>query len=367
MADWYFCRDGITLEGPLDQESTTPYVRENAGAWCWRAGFSDWRPIHTTEIRRLKKDGITPFPAPPIEHLAPKPSLAIPSIGSSTSVAEPHSLTDSQPSSAAINASSGFGSSGVTDGLDYKIVGAETQFLEVELDPGESVIAEAGAMMYKQPSVSMETVFGDGSGSGGGFLSSLMSAGKRLLTNESLFTTVFTQSKGGKGIVAFGAPFPGTIMPINLSDWGGKVICQKDSFLAAAKGVQVGIHFQRRILTGLFGGEGFIMQSLEGDGWAFVHMGGTLRQITLAPGETIQVDTGCLAAMTGSVDFDIQQAGGIKTMLFGGEGFFLATLTGPGTVWLQSLPFSRLAGRMLSAGTGGSQGEGSVLNQFLPR
>lgn len=364
MANWYFCRDGVTLEGPIVQGQTTAYVRENAGAWCWRSGFSDWRPIHTTEIRRMKKDGITPFPPPPPEHMSPKPSLALPQSMPQESVApQPTNTYNSNNTS---STSVGFGSSQVTDGLDYKIVGSETQFLEVELDPGESVIAEAGAMMYKHPSVAMETIFGDGSGSSGGFLSSLMSAGKRLLTNESLFTTVFTQNKSGKGIVAFGAPFPGTIMPLKLSDWGGKIICQKDSFLAAAKGVQVGIHFQRKILTGLFGGEGFIMQSLEGDGWAFVHMGGTLRQITLAPGETVQVDTGCLAAMTGSVDFDVQQAGGIKTMLFGGEGLFLATLSGPGTVWLQSLPFSRLAGRMLTAGTGGSQGEGSVLDQFLP-
>jgi uncharacterized protein (TIGR00266 family) len=211
----------------------------------------------------------------------------------------------------------------------------------------------------------METIFGDGSASQqAGIMGLLLGAGKRLLTNESLFITVFTQNAQRKGKVAFAAPFPGTILALNLKDYGSKLICQKDSFLAAAKGVQVGIHFQRRVLTGLFGGEGFIMQKLEGDGWVFVHAGGCLQKIELGVNETLHVDTGCLAAMTGSVDFDIQQASGIKTMLFGGEGLFFARLTGPGTVWLQSLPFSRLAGRMLSAapqGGGRQQDEGSIL------
>ncbi|MCK5898021.1 MAG: TIGR00266 family protein, partial [Methylococcales bacterium] len=238
------------------------------------------------------------------------------------------------------------------------------QFVEIELDPEESAVAEAGAMMYKTSHVEMETIFGDGSNKGDeSFMGKLLGAGKRLLTNESLFTTVFTQQSDGKGRVAFAAPFPGTILALNLKDYDGKLICQKDSFLAAAKGVQIGIQFQRKILTGLFGGEGFIMQKLEGDGWVFVHMGGTLRKIELSAGEILHVDTGCLAALTQTVEYDIQQAGGVKTMLFGGEGLFFATLKGPGTVWLQSLPFSRLAGRMLSAAPqrGGSQGEGSVL------
>ncbi|MDE1463778.1 TIGR00266 family protein [Spartinivicinus sp. A2-2] len=249
--------------------------------------------------------------------------------------------------------------------MDYKIYGTETQFLELELDPKESAVAEAGAMMYKTSGVEMETIFGDGSQQqSSGFMSQLMGAGRRLITGESLFTTVFTQTGSGKGKVAFGAPFPGTILPISLSDYHGKLICQKDSFLAGAKGVEIGLHFQKKILTGLFGGEGFILQKLEGDGLVFVHMGGTVHKMELGIGETLHVDTGCLAAMTESVDYDIKRAGGIKTMLFGGEGFFFATLTGPGTVWLQSLPFSRLAGRMLAAAPGGggrSQGEGSLL------
>nr|WP_268935118.1 TIGR00266 family protein [Spartinivicinus ruber] len=249
--------------------------------------------------------------------------------------------------------------------MDYKIYGTETQFVELELDPKESAVAEAGAMMYKTSGVEMETIFGDGSQQqGSGFMNQLLGAGRRLITGESLFTTVFTQTGSGKGRVAFGAPFPGTILPIALSDYHGKLICQKDSFLAGAKGVEIGLHFQKKILTGLFGGEGFILQKLEGDGLVFVHMGGTVHKIELGVGETLHVDTGCLAAMTESVDYDIQRAGGIKTMLFGGEGFFFATLKGPGTVWLQSLPFSRLAGRMLAAAPGGggrSQGEGSLL------
>ena len=253
----------------------------------------------------------------------------------------------------------------VTEGIDFKIYGHEMQFVEIELDHGESAVAEGGAMMYKTADIKMETVFGDGSSNQqGGIMGLLLGAGKRLLTNESLFITVFSQAGHGKGRVAFAAPYAGTILALNLQDYGQKLICQKDSFLAAAKGVQIGIHFQRRILTGLFGGEGFIMQKLEGNGWVFVHAGGCLHQLELGVGETLHVDTGCLAAMTASVDFDIQQAGGVKTMLFGGEGIFFAKLTGPGTVWLQSLPFSRLAGRMLSAAPqnfGSQRDEGSIL------
>ncbi len=220
-------------------------------------------------------------------------------------------------------------------------------------------------MMYKDPSVEMNAIFGDGSGEGGRFLDKLIGAGKRVLTGESLFMTVFTHTgTAAKARVAFGAPYAGNILALKLSDFGGRLICQKDSFLAAAKGVSIGIHFQRRILTGLFGGEGFIMQKLEGDGLVFVHMGGTLVERQLRAGETLHVDTGCVAAMTDGVEFDVVRAGGIKTMLFGGEGLFFATLTGPGHVWLQSLPFSRLAGRMLAAAPqtgGGGREEGSVL------
>ncbi len=249
------------------------------------------------------------------------------------------------------------------DLIDYQIVGSEMQYVEIELDPGESAIAEAGSMMYKSPHVEMNTIFGDGSGQDKGFIGKLIGAGKRVLTGESLFMTVFTQEGQGKARVAFAAPFPGTILPIHLADYGGTLICQKDSFLAAAKGVAVGIAFQRRIMTGLFGGEGFIMQRLEGNGWAFVHAGGTLLERTLAPGEELHVDTGCIAALTSDVDYDIVKAGGVKTMLFGGEGLFFARLTGPGKVWLQSLPFTRLAGRVLANATSltGGQGEGSLL------
>lgn len=272
-------------------------------------------------------------------------------------------MTEPQPSSSA-----GYGTQGPTEGLDYAIRGHEMQFVEIELDPGESAIAEAGAMMYKGASVEMNAVFGDGSEENKGFMGSLMGAGKRLLTGENLFTTVFTQTGPGKGKVAFGAPYPGTILPLKLSNFNGKVICQKDSFLCAIKGVSIGIHFQKKILTGLFGGEGFIMQKLEGDGWIFVHVGGTLQRIELKPGETLHVDTGCLAAMTGNVQFDVEMAKGIKTMMFGGEGMFFARLQGPGSVWIQSLPFSRLAGRMWESAPqgGGKQVDaGGVLGNFL--
>ncbi|ALL12768.1 TIGR00266 family protein [Caulobacter henricii] len=252
----------------------------------------------------------------------------------------------------------------VADDIDFDIKGQELQFVEIELDPGESAIAEAGAFVWKDASVEMTTVFGDGSGEqGGGFMGKLLGAGKRLITGESLFTTVFTNTGQGKARVAFASPTPGSILPLNLGQLGGQLICQKDSFLAAARGVSIGIHFQKRMMTGLFGGEGFIMQKLEGDGWVFVQMGGTLVERELQPGEELHIDTGCLAAYTPDVDFDLVMAGGVKSVLFGGEGLFFARLRGPGKVWIQSLPFSRLAGRMMqaAAGQGGNQGEGSLL------
>ena len=255
----------------------------------------------------------------------------------------------------------GRGKSG-SDVVDFEIKGHEMQFVEIELDPGESAIAEAGSMMFKAASVTMDTVFGDGSQPQSGFGSKLWNAGKRLLTGESLFMTVFTHQGQGKARVAFAAPYPGQILAYNLGEMGGTLICQKDSFLAAAKGVTVGIHFQKRIMTGLFGGEGFIMQKLEGDGNVFVHFGGAIVERQLAPGEVLHVDTGCVAAMTPDVQFDVVRAGSVKSMIFGGEGVFFAELTGPGTVWLQSLPFSRLAGRIIAnAGPGGGHGEGSIL------
>ncbi|MDA1277287.1 MAG: TIGR00266 family protein [Verrucomicrobia bacterium] len=248
--------------------------------------------------------------------------------------------------------------------IDYKIYGDDMQFVEVELDPQEATVAEAGAMMYMEEGIEMETVFGDGSQKSSGFLGALMGAGKRLLTGESLFMTIFQNRASGKKKVAFGAPYPGKIIAVHLADIGGELIAQKDAFLCAAKGVSVGIAFQKRIGIGLFGGEGFIMQRLQGDGWAFVHAGGTLMQRDLDPGEMLKVDTGCIVGFQPSVNYDIQRAGGIKSMMFGGEGLFFATLRGPGRVWLQSLPFSRLADRIYAAAPqtgGGGKGEGSIL------
>jgi uncharacterized protein (TIGR00266 family) len=248
--------------------------------------------------------------------------------------------------------------------IDYKLHGDDMQFVEIELDPQEAVVAEAGGMMYMDDGIAMETIFGDGSTKNSGFMGALLGAGKRLLTGESLFMTVFQNQGMGKKKVAFGAPFPGKILPLRLADLGGELIVQKDSFLCAAKGVSVGIAFQKRLGAGLFGGEGFIMQRLTGDGWTFIHAGGMLYERTLAPGETLRVDTGCIVGFQPTIDYDIQLVGGIKTALFGGEGLFFATLRGPGKIWLQSLPFSRLAGRIVAAApqTGrGGRGEGSVL------
>ena len=249
--------------------------------------------------------------------------------------------------------------------IDFRIIGSEMQFVEVELDPGESAVAEAGSMMYMTPGIEMETIFGDGSQQQrSGVMGALLGAGKRLLTGESLFMTVFTNQGQGKQQVAFAAPYPGKILAMDLKTLGGQLICQKDSFLCAARGVSVGIAFQRKIGVGLFGGEGFIMQRLEGDGLTFVHAGGTLHPVDLAQGQTLRVDTGCLVALQPSVAYDIQFVGKIKTALFGGEGLFFALLTGPGRVWLQSLPLSRMADRIYKAApaAGGSRvGEGSIL------
>jgi uncharacterized protein (TIGR00266 family) len=249
--------------------------------------------------------------------------------------------------------------------IDYHITGDDMQFVEIELDPGEAAVAEAGGMMYMDDGIEMETVFGDGSQQTKGFMNALLGAGKRLVTGESLFITVFWNRAQSKKRVAFGAPYPGKIIAVRLSELGGELIAQKDSFLAAAKGVSLGIAFQRRLGVGLFGGEGFIMQRLQGDGIAFVHAGGTLLERPLGPGEMLRVDTGCIVALQPTVTYDIQMVGGIKTALFGGEGLFFATLRGPGRVWLQSLPLSRLANRIVAAVPGitgrGSKGEGSVL------
>lgn len=315
MAQWYLSYDNQRF-GPFDEEEARARAAGSPNGWAWREGFSEWKPIR--QVPELQGGGT--------------PTTAMTSA--------PHR--------------------GAADEIDYKILGAEMQFVEIELDPGESAVAEAGAMMYKDPSVVMNTVFGDGNQQGS-FMDKLLGAGKRLLTGESLFMTVFTHQGSGKARVAFAAPFPGNILPMHLAQLGGRLICQKDSFLCAAKGVSIGIHFQRKILTGLFGGEGFIMQKLEGDGLVFVHAGGTVVERQLAAGEVLHVDTGCVVAFQDGVDFDIQQVGGIKSMLFGGEGVFFAVLRGPGKVWLQSLPFSRLAGRMLAGALRKGREEGSVL------
>jgi uncharacterized protein (TIGR00266 family) len=253
------------------------------------------------------------------------------------------------------------------DVVDYEIKGSEMQFVEVELDPGEAAIGEAGSMFFMDTGIAMDAVFGDGSGgSQGGLFGKLLGAGKRLLTGESLFTTVYTNQAATKQRVAFGAPYPGKILPMPLRQLGGTLLCQKDAFLCAARGVSLGIAFQQKLGVGFFGGEGFIMQKLEGDGLAFVHACGTVVKRELAAGQSLMVDTGCVVAYTPSVNFEIQYVGKIKTALFGGEGLFLAKMTGPGTIWLQSLPFSRLASRVFAAAPqrGGSRDEGSLLPGF---
>jgi len=320
MSQWYLSYNG-RQEGPFDLSQAQERVKAGPDGYAWREGYTDWVPIsHVAELTEAQAAGI---PAPPATR-------------------------------------------SVSDEIDYRIMGSEMQFVEIELDPGESVIAEAGAMMYKDASIRMESVFGDGSRQSGSFTDKLFSAGKRILTGESLFMTLFTHTGQGKARASFAAPYPGNIIPVTLSNLGGTLICQKDCFLCAAKGVSIGIFFQRRIMTGLFGGEGFIMQKLDGDGLAFLHAGGTVVERKLNPGETLHVDTGCLVAMEPTVDFDIQQAGNIKTAMFGGEGLFFARLAGPGRIWLQSLPFSRLAGRMLQASPrqGGGKDEGSILGSL---
>jgi uncharacterized protein (TIGR00266 family) len=253
------------------------------------------------------------------------------------------------------------------DVVDFEIKGSEMQFVEVELDPGEAAVGEAGSMMFMDAGIAMDTVFGDGSASTGGLFNKLLGAGKRLVTGESLFTTVYTNQARSKSRIAFAAPYPGKILPMDLRQLGGMLICQKDAFLCAAKGVSLGIYLQQKMSVGFFGGEGFIMQKLEGDGLAFVHAGGTCVKRELQPGQTLLIDTGCVVAFTPNVNFEIQYVGKIKTALFGGEGLFFAKVTGPGTVWLQSLPFSRLASRVFASAPqrGGSREEGSLLGGVL--
>jgi uncharacterized protein (TIGR00266 family) len=245
--------------------------------------------------------------------------------------------------------------------IDYKISGEEMQCIEIELDPQETVIAESGSFMMMEDGIQMETIFGDGSKAENTFMDKIFSAGKRLLTGESLFMTAFTNTSSNKRHVTFAAPYPGRIIPLDLSLLNGRMICQKDAFLCAAKGVSVGIEFQRKLGTGLFGGEGFIMQKLEGDGMAFVHSGGNIVEKNLLAGELIKIDTGCIVAFTNNIEYDIQFVGGIKNTVFGGEGLFFATLRGPGKVWIQSIPISRLASRILTFAKGARKEEGSIL------
>jgi uncharacterized protein (TIGR00266 family) len=248
--------------------------------------------------------------------------------------------------------------------IDFEIFGEEMQYVEIELDPQEIVVAEAGSFMMMDNNIQIQTIFGNGSQEQGGLFDKLLSAGKRVITGESLFMTAFINQNNYKSKVSFASPYPGKILPIDLTEFQGKFICQKSSFLCAAKGVSVGIEFSKKLGRGFFGGEGFIMQKIEGDGMAFVHSGGTLAKKELKQGETLKVDTGCLVGFTQNVAYDIEFIGGIKNSLFGGEGLFYATLRGPGTVYVQSLPFSRLADRIIasapSAG-GSSREEGSVL------
>ena len=248
--------------------------------------------------------------------------------------------------------------------IDYHIYGEEMQYVEIELDPQEIVIAEAGSFMMMDNNIQMETIFGDSSEQENGLLSKLLSAGKRVLTGEGLFMTAFINQNNTKSKVSFASPYPGKIIPIDLTQFDGKFICQKDAFLCAAKGVSVGIEFSKKLGRGLFGGEGFIMQKIEGDGMAFVHSGGTLAKKELTAVETLKVDTGCIVGFTKDVDYDIEFIGGIKNSIFGGEGLFYATLRGPGTVYVQSLPFSRLADRIIASAPkagGKSRDEGSLL------
>ena len=314
---WYYVKNGETV-GPISQGVLRTELANVGGpsALVWGPGVPEW-----TEARHV-------------------PALGV---GTKQPIQPPRAPTTRR-----------------ADEIDYELFGDDMQFVEITLDPDEVVIAEAGAMMYMTDGIEMQTVFGDPS-KNQGFFGKLFDAGKRMITGESLFLTTFGAMGNKREKVAFAAPYPGKIIPMHLGELGEELICQKDAFLCAARGVQIGIAFQKKILTGLFGGEGFILQRLTGDGIAFVHAGGTIHRRELAAGETLRLDTGCLVALQPSVDYDIQMVRGIKNAIFGGEGLFLATLKGPGTIWVQSLPFSRLAGRILANIGPRGKGEGSVI------
>jgi len=339
-AKWHYSVDGQAF-GPTTTEDILARVRggqiqPSNHVWC--DGMAEWAVLSTVPEFQAALNPPAPEPAPAAVEGAP-------------------------PAQAAAPAAPGVQPTRVSHEIDFEILGDDMQVVEIELDPGEVVIAEAGAMNYMEDGIQFEARFGDGSKPNQGFWGKLMDGGKRMLTGESLFLTHFTNGGAGKKRVAFAAPYPGKIVPLDLAALGGSLLCQKDAFLCAAMGTEVGIAFTKRFGTGLFGGEGFILQKLQGDGKAFLHAGGTVVQRELH-GERLLVDTGCLVGFTQGIDYDIQRAGNLKSMFFGGEGLFLATLSGTGTVWMQTLPFSRLAGRILSvAGGRGKQakGEGSVL------
>ncbi|HUL76190.1 MAG TPA: TIGR00266 family protein [Vicinamibacteria bacterium] len=331
---WYMAIGGQQV-GPVTEQDVVNAIRSggaDATTLVFVAGMDAWTPLR--DVPKFQ---------PHLPAAAPPPPSAPPALAAPSAFRSPE--------------------------IDYRIVGEDLQFVEVELDPGESVVAEAGALMYMTAGVQMETIFGDGSAQsqGAGLMGALLGAGRRILTGESLFMTVFTAQGGTREKVGFAAPYPGRIVPMDLGKLGGELVCQKDSFLCAARGVSIGIAFQKKLGVGLFGGEGFIMQRLQGDGLVFVHAGGMLTEMDLGPGQTLRLDTGCLVALQPSVTYDIQPVGGVKTALFGGEGLFFATLTGPGHVWLQSLPLSRMADRIAKAiprpGHGRKE-EGSVLDSF---
>lgn len=331
MSEWYLSVEG-NQEGPMSEEQILEKIRAGqvgGNAYVFRQGMDNWAPVSSQAEFAAALPGTAQAAPPP------------PPTGAGAAVHE----------------------------IDYEIFGDDMQFVEITLDPQEACIAEAGSFMYMDPGIDMETIFGDGSSKDqeGGFMGKLMSAGKRVLTGESLFMTVFGNTAGRQQKVAFASPYPGKIIPVDLRQHSNRLLCQKDAFLCAAKGISVGIALQRRLGAGFFGGEGFILQKLEGEGLAFLHAGGTIHARDLEPGEVLRVDTGCLVAFEERVDYDIQTVKGIKTALFGGEGLFYAKMTGPGRVWLQSLPFSRLAGRVFAAiprGGKNRKGEGSVLGDL---
>lgn len=330
-ATWYLAIEGKN-EGPFTREQIAEQIRSGkitGDTYAFTAGMSDWSALgRLPEFQNDLGGGAVVPPPQPARAMAGHPRA---------------------------------------DEIEYEIFGEEMQLVELTLDPGEAAVAEAGAFLYMDPSIQMETIFGDGShrSKTSGLFDKVLSAGKRIITGESLFMTLFGNAGSTRQKVAFASPYPGRIIPIDLLKHGGSLICQKDSFLCAAKGVSVGIAFQRKLGAGLFGGEGFILQKLEGDGLAFVHAGGHVIAKDLAAGQTMRIDTGCLVAFEPQINYDIQFVGGVKTVLFGGEGLFFATLTGPGRVFIQSLPFSRLASRIYASApqTGGRRkGEGSILD-----